>query len=325
MITQSVPATVAISSDNLPFPLEERYYRYSRYLYKTFGKRVQKISLSAGFTCPNRDGSKGTGGCIYCNNAAFLPPDLDPRQSLSAQIQTAMPHLQQRYGVDSFIGYLQAYTNTYASIDYLRQCYSEIIAHPNIVALNIGTRADCLSEPVLDLLVEFATQVPLTVEIGIESIHDPTLKWMNRGHAFAEVEQAVAALKNRGLRVTGHIILGLPVETREQMVATALAANKLGLNGLKIHHLYIVKGTELGRRYRQSPFPLLSLTEYLELVVDILECLNPTIVIERLLGHTPPQLLIAPHWGVGAPWFQQQVQKALEQRDSWQGKFYKND
>lgn len=301
---------------------DKRYNNYNHYLRERYGQRVYKVSLHGGFTCPNRDGSKGYGGCIYCNNDSFVPPYIHAEMPVQEQLAASIPFLQQRYGADKYIAYFQAYSNTYDELEKLKRLYEAAVDHPNVVGLDIGTRSDCVDEALLDYLAALNERVHVTLEYGIESVHDESLEWMNRGHDFQSVVDAVALTRRYGLSVGGHIILGFPVESREMMLETGLAANRLDLDFLKIHQLHVVEKTVLAKRYRDDPFPMFTPEEYVRLVCDILERLNPEIVLQRLFGEAPPELLIAPRWGHTIPELLYMVELEFVRRGTWQGIYY---
>lgn len=242
--------------------------------------------------------------------------------TLAEQMEASIPFMQDRYDAQKYIAYFQAYSNTYDELENLKQMYEEAISYPGVIGLDIGTRSDCVDEPLLEYLAGLNERVDVSVEYGIESIHDETLKWMNRGHDYESVLKAVELTKTFGLKTAGHIIMGFPVETREMMLETGLAANALDLDFLKIHQLHVVTGTVLAHRYQKAPFPLFQPDEYVELVADILERLNPDIVIQRLFGEAPEELLIAPKWGLNTPKLTHLMDLEFKHRDSWQGKHY---
>jgi len=301
---------------------DKRYNAYGGYLRSRFGEKVRKISLEGGFTCPNRDGSQGFGGCVYCNNDSFVPPYIDRAMSIRDQIEVSLPFMKKRYGSEKHIAYFQAYSNTYADLDRLKTLYETALDHPQAVGLDIATRSDCIDEKLLSYLAGLNERVEVTLEYGIESRHDETLQWMNRGHDYESVVQAVALTKEFGLRVGGHIILGFPVESREMMVETGLVANELGLDFLKVHQLHVVRGTVLASQFEREPFPTLSTARYLELLVDILERLNPGIVLQRLFSESPPELLMAPRWDHTIPELLHQLDQAMLIRNTWQGRLW---
>jgi len=302
--------------------LNRRYHNYNYYLQNTYGEKIRKVSLHGGFTCPNRDGSKGFGGCVYCNNDSFVPHYINNEMSIPDQMEASIPFMVDRYNVQKYIAYFQAYSNTYDKLEKLKQMYEEAIGYPNIVGLDIGTRSDCIDIPLLEYLAQLNEKVQVTLEFGIESIHDESLTWMNRGHDYESVVKAIELTKQYGIKVAGHVILGFPVETREMMFQTGIAANDLKLDFLKIHQLHVVKRTVLANRYEKEPFPLFQADEYIELVADILERLNPEIVIQRLFGDAPDDILIAPRWGYNIPKLTHLMDVELNQRDTWQGKYY---
>jgi radical SAM protein (TIGR01212 family) len=311
-----------VAGNQVKLWLNRRYNNYNHYLQKTYGEKIRKVSLHGGFTCPNRDGSKGYGGCIYCNNDSFVPHYINKNMSIPEQMDASIPFMVERYDVQKYIAYFQAYSNTYARLDDLKQLYAAAVAHPQVVGLDISTRSDCVDEALLTYLAELNEHVNVTVEYGIESIHNGSLKWMNRGHDYESVVKAVDLTKKYGIKVAGHIIMGFPVETRAMMLETGLAANALGLDFLKIHQLHVVKRTVLAKRYQDEPFPLFQADEYIELVADILERLDPEIVIQRLFGDAPDEILIAPRWGYNIPKLTHLMDLELKHRDTWQGKYY---
>lgn len=302
--------------------LNRRYHNYNYYLQNFYGEKVRKVSLHGGFTCPNRDGSKGYGGCIYCNNDSFVPHYIQKEMSIPTQMEASIPFMIDRYDVQKYIAYFQAYSNTYDELEKLKQLYEEAISYPNVVGLDIGTRSDCVDEPLLEFLAQLNEKVNVTLEYGIESVHDNSLEWMNRGHDYESVVKAVELTKQYGIKTAGHIILGFPIETRDMMLETGLAANDLQLDFLKIHQLHVVKNTVLAKRYQDKPFPLFHADEYIELVADILERLNPEIVIQRLFGDAPDDILIAPRWGYNIPKLTHLMDLELNHRDTWQGKLF---
>lgn len=300
----------------------KRYNSYNRYLRNRFGTKVHKVSLHGGFTCPNRDGSKGFGGCIYCNNDSFVPSYIDADMEIRKQIAVSLPFMQKRYGAAATIAYFQAYTNTYADLDRLKELYGQALEHEGMVGLDIGTRADCIDEALLEYLAELNERHEVTVEFGIESCHDDTLEWMNRGHDYDAVVKAVALTRSYGLKVGGHLILGFPVEDREMMIESGLSANLLKLDFLKFHQLHIVKGTKLAHDFQQNPFPAFSPEIYIDLVIDILERLSSNIVMQRFFGDSPADLLIAPRWDRTIPELLYQLDQRLVERDTWQGRLF---
>jgi radical SAM protein (TIGR01212 family) len=303
-----------------PAPAIPRYVRYATYLRQTFGCRVHKVSIDAGFTCPNRDGSVATGGCIYCNNASFSPGNR--RLSVTEQLANGKAFLQRRYGAKKFIAYFQAYTNTYADVAYLKDLYDEALACNDIVGLSIGTRPDCVPDSVLDLLAGYASRTDLWLEFGLESGHDQTLALINRGHSVAAFNDAVSRARLRNLNLCVHLILGLPGETPDDMRATVRHVAHLRLAAVKLHHLHIVRQTILEKMYRQGEISVLSLDAYAALVADSLELLPPDTIIMRLMGDAPHGMLIAPLWSQDKRAALNRIEEELERRDIHQGSAY---
>lgn len=276
-----------------------RYNAYSDYFRRRFGTRVQKLSVDAGFSCPNRDGRVGTGGCAFCTNEAFSPSYLRRVSTITEQLDEGIAFHRHRYrSAPVYLAYFQAYSNTYAPLEVLRQRYDEALRHPVVVGLVVGTRPDCVDDAVLDLLGEYAKEHYVAVEYGIESCYDRTLQAINRGHDFACTERAIHATAQRGLPVGGHLILGLPGESRDDLLAEMDIVNRLPLTTIKFHQLQILKGTAMERQYRNEAFrqSLLHFTleEYIALVCDLLERLRPTLVVERLAGEVPPRFQACP-------------------------------
>lgn len=299
------------------------FYDYYHYLKKHFGTATYKVSLDAGFTCPNIDGTVSTGGCTYCNNRSFIPGYIDRNNSINCQLEQGIASQRKRYGAECFLAYFQAYTNTHDSVDRLEECYRTALRHPGIDGLVVGTRADCLSEPVVALLESLARFCYVAVEIGIESVDDRTLRRINRGHGYAAVVDACDRIAGRGIAIGAHLILGFPWESRHQWVDSAEVVSALPIDYLKIHHLQMIKGTALANRYLNTPFPLPGFRDWVVLVTDFLERLRPGIAIARMSGSAPPDMLIAPKWGKKKhSEVKQHVVKELELRKAFQGKRY---
>lgn len=276
-----------------------QYNDFGTWLRKRFPDfRVQKISIDAGFTCPNRDGRISTGGCTYCDNRTFNPSYCDRRKSIREQLREGKRFFNRKYSNMKYLAYFQAFTNTYGSLDSLRRMYEEALAEEDVVGLVIGTRPDCISAPLLDYLEELSRQTFLIVEYGIESANDATLRRINRGHTFECSRKAVEMTAERGILTGGHIILGLPGEDREESLRQAPIISSLPLNILKIHQMQIIKGTRLAEEYLQHPFPLYTVEEYLHLIADYISLLRKDLVLERFVSQSPPELLIAPRWGL---------------------------
>jgi radical SAM protein (TIGR01212 family) len=302
-----------------------RYNKYSEYLLKTFGERIQKIPINAGFTCPNRDGSKGVGGCTYCNNVSFNPFYSQHNNDIERQIADGIKFYSVRYGVKKFLAYFQAYTNTYDDLAQLKLMYEKALNQPGIVGILLGTRPDCVSNELLNYLEQLSDEHYLSVEYGIESSHDNTLQDINRCHTYDESMDAIEITAERNIRVGAHIILGLPGETEEMMIETAKRISNLPLNSLKIHQLQIIKQTVMAKQYKEHPdlFHNLSLESYINLVIKLLEHLNPSIVIERFISESPPELIIHPNWkGKRTYEISEMIEEELIKMNSWQGKYY---
>lgn len=297
-----------------------RYNSFLDYSKARFGERVQKVSVDAGFTCPNRDGSKGYAGCTYCNNVSFVPPYVHPGMSIADQVSAGVEYLSRRYKANKFIAYFQAYSNTYAPLEKLRIMYEEALSNPNVIGLSIGTRPDCVDEEKIAYLEKLAKEYHISIEYGAESIYDQTLERLNRQHTFQEWVDAVRLTAGRGIFISSHVILGLPGESKEQMLNTAEVISKHPIDCIKIHHLHIVKKTILASEYLKSPFPLFDYREYLDVVVEFLERLRPDIKIQRLVGETHPRHLIGPHWGLRVPKIMRHIEGELSDRNTWQGR-----
>jgi radical SAM protein (TIGR01212 family) len=297
-----------------------KYYNaYADFIVRKYGERVQKVTVDAGFTCPNRDGTLGTGGCIYCNNDSFNPAANDPQKSIARQISEGAKFLSARYNVRKFFVYFQPYSNTYAPLEQLHAYYQEALSQPGVVGLTIGTRPDCIDEQKIDYLAELAQNYDITLEYGLESIYDETLIKINRQHDFHAYLKAIDMTKNRGIQICTHIILGFPWETRIQWLDEAEILSDVPMDFLKIHHLHIVKQTVLGQQYLRQPFELLSYSQYIDLLVSFLEKLNPRIIIQRLFGQSPGDLLLAPKWNRTHAEMLQDVEDEFKRRESWQG------
>lgn len=302
-----------------------RYHVYNDWVRRTYGGRVQKISIDAGFTCPNRDGTLGQGGCSFCNNDGFSPSYLREQPELARQIETGLEFMGRRYPRTlQFLAYFQSYSNTYADLARLKAVYEQVLAHPRITGLVIGTRPDCLPDEVLDYLAELAQRTLIELEIGIESCSDAVLKECRRGHDFACAQDAVRRAASRGLFVTGHLMIGLPGETSASLLEGARQLALLPLDALKFHQLQIVRHTRLALQYQQDPasIPLPDPEQYLDQVIDMLELLPPAIKIQRLGSEVPPPLLLSPDWGMRLYDFPAKFEARLAARDTWQGRLY---
>ena len=300
----------------------KRYHSYNTYLRNKYGERVQKVTVDAGFTCPNRDGTVASGGCIYCNNESFNPGYNDPTKSVRQQIDEGTEFLKRRYGANKFIVYFQPYSNTYASLDKLKQLYEEALSANGVIGLTIGTRPDCVDEAKIDYLESLGKSFDITIEYGLESIYDESLRKINRGHDYQCYLDAIELTKNRGITICTHIILGFPWENREQWMHEAEVLSEIEFNFLKIHQLHIVKNTVMEQNHIQNPYRLFTLNEYVDTVVTFLEKLNHKIIVQRLAGEAPKAILVAPNWGKRNSEVVKFITNELERRDTWQGKYY---
>lgn len=308
--------------------MERFYYNdYGSYMRRMFDFKVQKISIDGGFTCPNRDGTKGTGGCTYCNNRTFNPAYCHRNRSVTEQMEQGIAFFSHKYPQMRYLAYFQAYTNTYESLDVLRARYEEALAVDGCVGLVIGTRPDCMPEPLLDYLQELSRRVYVMVEYGVESTSDVTLQRINRGHNYAVAVDAVQRTTARSLPVGVHIILGLPGEERETLMAQAGELSRLPITTLKLHQLQLVRGTRMADEYAACPgdFHLFGLDEYIEVVVDYLENLRPDIVVERFASQSPKELLIAPDWGLKNHELVDKIKRRMRERDTWQGRCFNTE
>lgn len=279
--------------------MKEHFNSYSQYIKQTFGERVQKISVDGGFTCPNRDGTKGRGGCTYCNNDTFNPFYTSAQKSVTQQIEEGIAFFEPKYKAQKYLAYFQAYTNTYDSVERLEQLYKEALAHSKVIGLVVSTRPDAINKQVVELLSVLARDYYVVVELGIESTKDSSLKAINRCHTFQDTKDAYALLNNRGIHLGGHLILGLQGETTSDFMLHAKRISDLPIEFLKLHQLQIIKGTQMAKEYKQDPskFKLFDVDNYIEEVVTFLQYLRQDIVLERFSSESPKDLLIAPLWG----------------------------
>jgi hypothetical protein len=300
-----------------------RFNDYSAYIKKAFGGRVQKISVNVGFSCPNRDGSKGTGGCIYCDNVTFKPGYCEAEVSVADQINKGVQFFETKYPDMLFMAYFQSYTNTYAPVEELRKLYLEALAHPKVIGLLIGTRPDCINEEILAMLKLIASKKPVAIEFGIESTLDTTLKEINRCHTWADSVNAIAMCNEYGIEVGAHLILGLPGESKTQMLQHAQKISALPIKTLKLHQLQIIKHTELAMRYASNTnyVELFGIDDYIDFVIQFIELLNPNIVIERFVSVSPTDKLIAPRWNKLKNFeIVEKIEKEMAKRNTWQGR-----
>jgi radical SAM protein (TIGR01212 family) len=297
-----------------------RYTAFGPYMKDRYGRPVYKVNVDAGFTCPNRDGSIATGGCIYCNNDSFRPSACTSTASLHDQIVKGIPYLRSRYGAEKFVVYFQPYTNTYASVDILERLYREALDNPGVVGLAIGTRPDCIDAEKIALLERLSRDHFILVEYGLQSIYDKTLAFINRGHDYSCFQKALALTAGRGIHIGAHLILGFPTETRKEMLAMADELSGLPIEFLKIHQLQIVKETALADLYTSNPFATFRYHEYIEMLADFLERLSPDIVLQRLFAAAPDDILIAPLWNKTRSELLRDLDTFMEARGSYQGK-----
>lgn len=308
------------SSAPSAFPAGRRWLPYSSYLQERFGTRVHKITLDAGFTCPNADGTKAVGGCIYCDNRSFnLQARKSLRTTLRSQFEEGVERLSSRYGERRFLAYFQAATNTYAPVDELKAIYDEVFDHPRVDGLILGTRPDCVPDRALDLIESYARRKYVSIEYGLQTLDDEILRWTNRGHDSKCFFDAVERTRGRGIDICVHVILGFPGESRTEAQALGEALGKIDIQGLKIHNLHVVKNTPLELLYRKGEIPLPSLDEYVAMAADVLERIRPTVAIQRLTGDAPGDWLVAPQWCRKKALVFQRIHAELEARGSWQG------
>jgi radical SAM protein (TIGR01212 family) len=320
---------IAVKNDiNFPWGNERRFNAYSNYFRNLYGARVQKVSIDAGFTCPNRDGSRGIGGCTYCNNNAFNPSYCVADKSVSQQIAEGIEFHKWRYNeAVSYLAYFQAYSNTYASLETLKKIYDEALSYPGVIGLIIGTRPDCIDEEKLEYLKELSTRYYIAIEYGIESCYNKTLKRINRGHTFEEAVTALEMTSNFGINTGAHFIFGLPGESRKEMLDQVDLISELPLRTVKFHQLQIIKGTAMENEYKNNPgdFNLFTWEEYLDFFISFLERLNPAIVVERFTGEAPPRFLSGDGWGKKrTDQIVNLIEKRLEEMGTWQGRIYKD-
>lgn len=309
------------------------YTDYSTFIKNKFGERVQKISLDTGFTCPNRDGTKGFGGCTYCNNNTFNPYYCKPSKSITQQLDEGISFFSKKYPpvsvrtgkTQQYLAYFQAYTNTYADIELVKELYLEAINHPKIIGLVIGTRPDCINAELIQFLADLAKTNYISLEFGVESTINKTLDFINRCHTFEETIAAYELAKNKGLHLGAHLIIGLPGESRDEMLNHAVEISKLPINTLKIHQLQIVKHTMMARQYETNPklFQLFTSEEYIDFMVEFVSRLRSDIIIERFTSESPAHLLITPKWN-GLKNFEitAKIEKRMREKNVWQGKNY---
>jgi len=299
-----------------------RYNNYKFYLDDRFGERVQRVSIEGGFTCPNRDGTKGKGGCIYCNSNSFSPPYSDKTFSIKKQIEDGTRFLNGRYRADKFIAYFQNYTNTYAPLNKLEKMYREALDHPKVVGLSVSTRPDCIDENVLSLLHDISADYDVNLELGLESLKDESLSWMNRCHDVETSRKALEMTSKFNIDVTAHMILGLPTENKGEMFEMAKELNELPLKFIKLHHLQVIKDTKLAAEYEKDHFPVFEYLEYLEFIAKYITYLRPEFILQRVITSSPDDCLIAPKWPHTTTAFIMSLQKYMREHDMYQGDKY---
>ena len=301
------------------------YFDFASFLSQYFEGKVQKISIHAGFTCPNRDGSKGTGGCTYCNNQTFNPDYCKPEFGIRRQLEDGISFFARKYPTMRYLAYFQAYTNTYGELEQLKAMYEEALSIDGVVGLVIGTRPDCMPSALLDYIEELSRKTFVMVEYGIESANDDTLLRINRGHDFATAIDAIRRTHERGILVGGHLILGLPGEDHDELMRQAEAIASLPLDMVKLHQLQLIRGTRMAREYEEHPedFHLYTVDEYIDLAIDYIERLPSTMVIERFISQSPRSLLIAPDWGMKNYQFVDRLRRRMQERGAYQGRLVK--
>lgn len=300
---------------------DKRYYSIDYYLKQTFGEKVYRLALNGGMTCPNRDGTLGRRGCIFCSSAGSGDFAQQSSKPIASQLAAAKEQIRRKRSCRKFIAYFQAFTNTYAPLSYLRKIFTEAITDPDIVILSIATRPDCLSPEILSLLAELNQIKPVWIELGLQTIHPDTSRFIRSGFTLNCFHEAISALARYGIPVIVHVILGLPGETKTQMIETVRHVGNLSIFGIKLQLLHVLSDTDLGALYKESPFPLLSQDEYCELIADCIERLPENVTIHRLTGDGPKDLLIAPLWSRAKRSVLNQIEQTMKKRDTWQGKY----
>jgi radical SAM protein (TIGR01212 family) len=306
-----------------PWGNNRRFYAYTHYMHKTFGGRIQKLSIDAGFSCPNRDGTKGTGGCTFCLNDAFNPSYCNTTKSISQQIKEGISFHEKRYRhATGYLAYFQAFSNTYASLEKLEKLFNEALGEEGVVGIAVGTRPDCIDDTKLAYLKSLSVKHYVIVEFGIESVNNITLRHINRCHTFEDTVEAIIRTAEKGIPVGGHMIFGLPGESTEDMLQSASIISKLPLTSIKLHQLQLFRGTAMADEYihNSSGFMRFDMDVYLEFIADYIELLNPSFVIERIAGEAPPRFTLIRPWGPRYDKILKKFEKLLEDRDGWQGK-----
>ncbi len=300
----------------------QRYNSFGQYMRKKFGATVYKVNVDAGFTCPNRDGTLGFSGCIYCNNDSFRPSSCKPSLSISEQIRNGIIHTKKRFNAHKFLVYFQAYTNTYAAVEELERLYREALSSPDVIGLAIGTRPDAVDRNKIDLLESLASKFFILVEYGLQSMYDKSLDFIQRGHNYSAFLRAVEMTMGRNIHIGAHLMAGFPSETRDETLAMAGEISQLPIGFIKLHQLQIIKDTPLAALYRERPFPVFTYQAYLDFVADFIERTSPHIVFQRLFATAPDSILIAPEWGRNRHQILQDIEKNLAIRDAVQGRIF---
>jgi radical SAM protein (TIGR01212 family) len=302
----------------------KRYNDFGSFLKKVFPFKVQKISVNAGFTCPNRDGTKGRGGCTYCNNQTFSPEYCHTEKTVGEQLEEGIRFFSYKYPEMKYLAYFQAYTNTYDELDSLLKKYEEALSFPEIAGLIVGTRPDCMPDELLNYFAGLAKRKFVLIEYGLESTLDKTLVRINRGHTYAESEDAIRRTAEKGIYTGAHLILGLPGESRSEILQHAGAVSALPLTTVKLHQLQLIRQTRMAKEFAEHPdrCRLYPVDEYIAFVIDFIERLNPSIVVERFVSQSPKELLIAPDWGLKNHVFTAKAEKRFIERNTWQGRFF---
>lgn len=312
---------------NYPWGHHRRFNAYAQYFEREFGERIQKVTIDAGFTCPNRDGKVARGGCTYCNNDAFNPSYNNPSKSVKLQIEEGIEFHAKRYRrASNYLAYFQAYSNTYKPLEELKRIYAPALEQENVKGIVIGTRSDCMDEEKLQYFAQIAKTHYVILEYGIESCYDKTLERINRGHDYKSAVDMIQLTHSYGLKTGGHMIFGLPGESKEEMLNQAEILSQLPLNNIKFHQLQIIRGTLMEKDYAKNPeeYQFFELDEYVDFMVDFTERLNPNFVIERFAGEVPPRFLVGPGWGkIRNDQILQKIERRLQERDTWQGKLWK--
>lgn len=322
------PVFLSLNRMTYPWGHDRRFNSYTEYFKRYFGERVQKVTIDAGFTCPNRDGLLARGGCTYCNNDAFNPSYCQPQKSVSHQIEEGVEFHKVRYRrANKYLAYFQAYTNTYAPLEELKKIYDQALSFPGVVGLVIGTRPDCIDDEKLEYFSKLSEKYYIIIEYGIESCYNKTLELINRQHTFEQSAEAIIKTANYGIKTGAHLIFGLPGESREEMLQEARILSDLPLTTIKFHQLQIIKNTVMAVQYAKdsSLFNLFGLDEYINFIIQFIEQLNPEFIIERFTGEAPPRFLASPTWGlIRNDQINNQIENKLKQLNTWQGKFYQN-